>query len=64
MISNSKGEDRVRVLENRIQRRIFCTDRNENMGGEGSNMRNFVVCTLRRTILELTLKKLVSIRGI
>ena len=39
-----RGESRLRVFENRILRRIFGPTR---MGiGEGSTMRNFIVCTV------------------
>ena len=37
---------RLRVFENRILRRIFGSKRDENGSGEGSTMRNFVVCTV------------------
>ena len=39
-------ECRLRVFENRILMRIFGSKRDENGSGEGSTMRNFVVCTV------------------
>ena len=36
----------LRVFENRILRRVFELERDENGSGEGSTMRNFIVCTV------------------
>ena len=41
-----REECRLRVFENRILRRIFGPKRDENGSGEGSKMRNFIVCTV------------------
>jgi len=41
-----KEEYRLRVFENRILRRIFGPKWDENGDGEGSTMRNFIVCTV------------------
>ena len=37
---------RLKVFENRFMRRIFGLKRDQNGGGEGSIMRNFIVCTV------------------
>ena len=37
---------RLRVIENRILRRIFGSKRHENGEWRGSTMRNFIVCTV------------------
>ena len=41
-----REESRQRVFENRILRRIFGPKRDENGSGEGSTMRNFIVCNV------------------
>ena len=46
-----REESRLRVFENWVLRRIFEPKRDENGGmrmgsGEGSTMRNFIVCTV------------------
>ena len=42
-----REESRLKVLENRILRRIFGPKRDEKGSGEGFTMRNFIVCTVR-----------------
>jgi hypothetical protein len=37
---------RLRVFKNKNLRRIFEPKRGENWSGEGSTMRNFIVCTV------------------
>ena len=41
-----REECRLRVFKNKILRRIFGPKRDENGGGEGSTIRNFIVCTV------------------
>ena len=41
-----REKSRLGVFENRILRRIFGPKRDENVCGEGSTMRNFIVCTV------------------
>ena len=41
-----KEECRLRVFENRILRRIFGPQRDDNGSGEGSTVRNFMVCLI------------------
>ena len=38
-------ECRLRLFENRILRRIFGPKMDENGGGEGSKLRNFIACS-------------------
>ena len=41
---------RLRAFENRILRSIFGSKRDKNGSGEGSKMRNFIVCTVHNII--------------
>ena len=40
---------RLRVFEKRIPRRMFGPKRDENGGGKGPTMRNFIICTFHLT---------------
>ena len=44
--STLREECRLRVFENRILIRIFGPKRDENGSGEGSTIRDFIVCTV------------------
>ena len=43
-----KDERRLRAFENKILRRKFVPQRDENVDGEGFKMKNLIVCTVRR----------------
>jgi hypothetical protein len=43
-----REEHKLRVLENRVLRRIFGSKRHEVTGGENYVTKSFVICTLRQ----------------